>query len=108
MQSYFASPRALLAIQLILMGWAEARRAMDMAKPGSVNADPIFGEMFSCTGTEVGYPGGRWFDPLGFTNYKAAFDTLRLKEIKNGRLAMVSMVGFAAQASATGKGPLDK
>lgn len=32
---------------------------------------------------------------------------LKLKEIKNGRLAMLAALGFAAQYGATGKGPID-
>ncbi|KAJ9522665.1 light-harvesting protein of photosystem I [Haematococcus lacustris] len=51
------------------------------------------------------YPGGA-FDPLGFSKDAKAFETNKLKEIKNGRLAMVAMLGFISQHSATGKGPV--
>lgn len=38
--------------------------------------------------------------PEQFTKYK-------WNEIRNGRLAMVALVGFVAQHEATGKGPID-
>jgi len=53
---------------------------------------------------QVGYPGG-YFDPLGFA--KGDFKEMQTKEIANGRLAMVAMLGFYAQAFITGKGPVD-
>jgi light-harvesting complex I chlorophyll a/b binding protein 1 len=47
------------------------------------------------------YPGGT-FDPMGM-----ASDEKKVKEIKNGRLAMVAFVGFVAQHQATGASPLE-
>jgi len=46
------------------------------------------------------YPGGS-FDPMGM-----ASDEKKVKEIKNGRLAMVAFLGFIAQHQATGASPI--
>ena len=62
-KDYLADSTTLFATQMFLMNWAEVRRWQDIKKPGSVSTDPLF-EANKCTGTDVGYPGGGWFDPL--------------------------------------------
>ena len=100
---------SLLMVQLFLHNFVEIKRWEDMKNPGS-QAEPGsflgFESAFKGTGVS-GYPGGP-FDPLGLASgSKESVDDLKLKEIKNGRLAMVAFLGFVAQQAATGKGPVD-
>jgi hypothetical protein len=44
------------------------------------------------------------FDPLGFAKDEKTLKELQLKELKNGRLAMLAFSGIITQAALYGKG----
>ena len=68
-----SDPLLLAVIELAFMGFAEKLRGAE-------------------TGEKRIYPGGQ-FDPMGMSNDKSKLAELQLKEIKNGRLAMVACMG---------------
>jgi len=93
--SGFPNFYAVLAIEVVAIGLAEAYRT------GLI--EPAFPEL------EVGdlHPGGEHFDPLGLGSDPAKLEEYKLKELKNGRLAMAGWLGYIAQAFVT-KPPSDQ
>ncbi|KAK3281794.1 hypothetical protein CYMTET_3810 [Cymbomonas tetramitiformis] len=100
---YFAPTAAIWTTQVIMMGYAETRRWLDIKNPGSVNQDPVFSSNSLPEGV-VGYPGGI-FDPFGWASKDMS--SLQLKEIKNGRLAMIAMMGIYTQHAVVGGTPVE-
>jgi len=93
----------IIAIEVALMGAAEKYRA---SGEGPAGYSPGIGKFESSifAGLDDLNPGGP-FDPLGLADDPEVFAELKVKEIKNGRLAMVSVLGFAVQSYVTGEGP---
>jgi len=75
---------ALLAIQFPVMGFLETKRMQGFLSTGS-------------SGVNEDFP----WDPLGLDS-----DAMKLKEIKNGRLAMIAFVGIVVQSIIYREGPI--
>jgi light-harvesting complex I chlorophyll a/b binding protein 3 len=104
--SYWADPYTLFVLELALMGFAEHRRAQDYYKPGSMGKQYFLGlEKFLGGSGDPAYPGGPVFNFLNFGKDEKSLKDLKVKEVKNGRLAMLAVLGYFIQAIFTGVGP---
>ena len=99
--SYDGALLGIIFLEIVLMGGAEGYRTGLLENPFD---DVVAGSV---------YPAGR-FDPLNFSEGKAAnlfkedLDTLKIKELKHCRLAMLAWLGILAQSVSTnpdGAGP---
>jgi len=103
---YWTDPYTLFFIEVVAMQFAELRRWQDFKAPGS-NAEQYFvglERVFKGSGNPA-YPGGQLFNLFNLGKTEAEMKELKTKEIKNGRLAMLAMFGYGAQAVMTGVGP---
>lgn len=80
--------------------------ACAIAEPGYGDKTPLLGlEKFLGGSGDPSYPGGPFFNFAGFGKDEASLKTLKLKEVKNARLAMLACLGYFIQAIFTGVGP---
>jgi hypothetical protein len=84
-QTYALDTKTLAIIEVAVFAFLEAKRYESYKKVG-----------------EGGALGIAPFDPMGMRT-----DEMRLKEVKNARLAMLAFVGFCSQAAVRGKGPIE-
>ncbi|MQM07589.1 hypothetical protein Taro_040431 [Colocasia esculenta] len=104
--NYWADPYTLFVLEMALMGFAEHRRFQDWANPGSMGKQYFLGLEKGLGGSgDPAYPGGPFFNPLGLGKDEKSLKDLKLKEVKNGRLAMVAILGYFVQGLVTGVGP---
>lgn len=87
----------IAACQAVLMGGPEYARYVGIK---SLQPVGVF-----LPGEQV-YPGGAPFDPLSLSKDADSYVDQSVREVKNGRVAMVAMLGFFAQAALTRQGPL--
>lgn len=111
--NYFAVPwgiisnplplAAIVVFEVALMGAVENYRRSGKGPQGYAPGVGKF-ESSAFDGLDPLYPGGP-LDPFNLARDPEIFQELKVKEIKNGRLAMVSFLGYAVQAAVTGEGP---
>ena len=111
--NYFAVPWGVItvplplivvtAVNVALMAAVESYRRSGSGPAGySPGVGKFDASVFD--GLDSLYPGGP-FDPLRLADDPEVFAELKVKEIKNGRLAMFSVLAFAIQSAVTGEGP---
>merc|ERR1712224_454633 len=100
------NPLPLIIVVVFEVGLMAAVESYRRSGTGPAGYSPGFGKFDSSVfdGLDTLYPGGP-FDPLGLADDPEVFAELKVKEIKNGRLAMVAVLGFAVQSFITGEGP---
>merc|ERR1712100_1008240 len=100
------NPLPLVVVAAFEVGLMAAVEGYRRSGTGPAGYSPGVGKFDSSVfdGLDSLYPGGP-FDPLGLAADPEVLAELKVKEIKNGRLAMVSILGFAVQSLVTGEGP---
>ena len=101
-----ANPLPLAGVAVINLALIAAVEGFRRSGSGPAGFSPGVGKFDSDVfeGMDSLYPGGP-FDPLGLADDPEVFAELQVKEIKNGRLAMVGALAFAIQAAVTKEGP---
>ena len=103
---YWTDPFNLFWIEVVAMQFAELKRWQDYRHPGSQAKQYFLGLEGAFGGSgDPAYPGGPWFNMCGLGKTEADMKVLKTKELKNGRLAMLAVFGYGAQAIMTGEGP---
>jgi len=99
-------PLPLFAIVIVNTGLMAAVELYRGNGKGPAGYSPGIGQFEDSVfdGIDTLYPGGP-FDPLNLGADPEVLAELKVKEIKNGRLAMVSVLAFAIQSSVTKEGP---
>jgi light-harvesting complex I chlorophyll a/b binding protein 3 len=103
---------AAAAAALLIVAAAEWCRLQDYRQPGSMGEplQVLLPEGSSLSGGFAGsgqapYPGGPLFNFANYVTAGPAMVQFKESEVKHGRLAMLAMLGFAAQALLTEEGP---
>jgi hypothetical protein len=101
-----SNPLPLAAVAVVNTGLMAAVESYRGKGEGPAGYSPGVGKFDSgiFAGLDPLYPGGP-FDPLGLADDPEVFQELQVKEIKNGRLAMISVLAFTIQSLVTKEGP---
>mmetsp|Transcript_25794 Transcript_25794/g.55262 ORF Transcript_25794/g.55262 Transcript_25794/m.55262 type:complete len:314 (+) Transcript_25794:198-1139(+) len=114
---YWSDNYTVFLAQIFMLQFAELRRLQDFKKPGCMSEQYFLGFEGAFKGTgDPNYPGGPIFNFMDFGGEKCMFrnhrtpeslDEMKIREIKHGRMAMLAMFGYGAQAVLVGGGPIE-